>query len=412
MSATETIADTVWLLAALLGHGVLWVEVVNRSHGLNWARKLIDALTAVSGVLVVGMPIYAVTLALASENPLGVNWFRWYSAGCVVVLLIFGFTRITQRWRDPHRQRPVASFETEVVSLGKKLGAAATGSARLAQIARLPGNQLLKLHVERHEHHLAGLPVEAEGLRIAHLTDLHMSGRLGIEYFREVVRIANAWEPDLVCITGDIVEHTPQLEWIDSTLGELRSQYGTFFVLGNHDLKELDPVELRKRLLDAGLTHLGGQTLEIDLASGTKSPPLNRSDSGAQRSKKIEVAESFGTGSKITLCGDERPWLPAAPPLDDASRFTLALVHTPDRFEWACEQGIDLVLAGHTHGGQVCFPWFGPLLCPSRHGVRYASGLFHHEGTTMHVSRGTGSLFPLRYNCPPELGLLTLRCQS
>ncbi len=66
------------------------------------------------------------------------------------------------------------------------------------------------------------------------------------------------------------------------------------------------------------------------------------------------------------------------------------------------------MLAGHLHGGQVCMPFLGAILAPSLYGVRYASGVFTRGKTVMHVSRGTGSLTPVRYNCPPEISLLTL----
>ena len=64
--------------------------------------------------------------------------------------------------------------------------------------------------------------------------------------------------------------------------------------------------------------------------------------------------------------------------------------------------------AGHTHGGQIRLPIVGPIVAPSRYGVKYASGLFHEPPTLMHVSRGVCGVHPLRFNCPPELALLTL----
>ena len=67
------------------------------------------------------------------------------------------------------------------------------------------------------------------------------------------------------------------------------------------------------------------------------------------------------------------------------------------------------MLAGHLHGGQVCFPVVGPFLSPSRNGVKYASGTFEAGGTVMHVSRGTCGEFPLRLNCPPEISKIVLR---
>jgi predicted MPP superfamily phosphohydrolase len=68
------------------------------------------------------------------------------------------------------------------------------------------------------------------------------------------------------------------------------------------------------------------------------------------------------------------------------------------------------MLAGHTHGGQICFPLIGPILAPSHYGVRYAAGTFDLPPTLMHVSRGVSGLQPLRFNCPPELAKLVLRC--
>jgi predicted MPP superfamily phosphohydrolase len=89
--------------------------------------------------------------------------------------------------------------------------------------------------------------------------------------------------------------------------------------------------------------------------------------------------------------------------------FRVLLAHTPDRFTWARSENFDLVLAGHTHGGQLRFPLIGPVVCPSWHGTKYACGYFYKEPTLMHVSRGTGSLFPLRLDCPPEITRLVLK---
>lgn len=363
-----------WSLA-FVGHGALGVEVVNRVHGYGWRRKLVDAATVACGIALLAIPL-AVAWRLRAEGPdaalaVGYAWL------CLVGLAAIVVGRVVLR-SDPHRDRLTQTTSTETLDLAERLGDRATGSATVRRLASLPGNQLLQPRVERLDVPLERLPAECEGLRVAHLTDLHMSGRLGIDYFKEAVRVVNDWSPDLVAVTGDIVEHTPQLEWVGPTLGELRARLGACFVLGNHDEK-VESAELRRRLVGAGLTDLGGGE------AGT-----------------IDEAQ-------LTLCGDERPWFGGAPRLAGDEAFTLCLAHTPDRFADAARSGVDLVLAGHCHGGQVCFPLLGPLLCPSRHGVRYAAGTFRSGRTVMHVSRGTGSLFPLRYLCPPEVTLLTLR---
>jgi predicted MPP superfamily phosphohydrolase len=92
------------------------------------------------------------------------------------------------------------------------------------------------------------------------------------------------------------------------------------------------------------------------------------------------------------------------------SCYTILLGHTPDFVLDAKRHGIDLVLSGHTHGGQICLPFFGPLLTRTRLGPRYARGLFHFGKTTLYVNRGLGTiLYPYRFNCPPEITVIDLK---
>ncbi|TWT96002.1 putative metallophosphoesterase [Botrimarina colliarenosi] len=366
-----------WFLA-FIGHGALWVELVNRLHGLGWNRKLIDFFTQLCGAACCGLPLVAAAiLLLRSPGEAAPSWLVAYAWLSIAALAVVAVTRVGLHW-DPSRDRRTKITRVVPVELHAKLGRGATRDRTLDRIATLPGNTLLRPQLEHLTVPLERLPKPLEGLRVAHLTDLHMSGRLTEAYFAELVDEVNAWRPDLVCVTGDIVEHTPQLEWVDTTLGRLESTLGSYFVLGNHDAK-IDAAELRRRLAEAGLVDVGGLLAAVERQ-----------------------------GETITLCGDERPWFVAEPPLTGAESLVLCLAHTPDRFGWAVRQSVDLVLAGHNHGGQVCFPAIGPLLCPSRHGVRYAAGTFRRGRTVMHVGRGSGSLFPLRYNCPPEVALLTL----
>jgi predicted MPP superfamily phosphohydrolase len=201
------------------------------------------------------------------------------------------------------------------------------------------------------------------------------------------VRLANEWSPDLVALTGDLVDDTRYIEWIPDTLGQLRGKHGCYFVLGNHD-KRVDEVKLRETLVTSGLVDLGSRT------------------------RRIAVG-----GRQMLLAGNERPWFGTAPTLSPCPEIErterplrIALAHSPDQFAWARKNDVDLLLAGHTHGGQIQVPGVGPLWAPSHRGVKYASGTFHKNPTTMHVSRGLSGLTPLRINCPPELTLLVLRC--
>ncbi len=142
---------------------------------------------------------------------------------------------------------------------------------------------------------------------------------------------------------------------------------------------------LRERLRNLGLVDLGGRWIELE-----------------------------HRGAKMVLAGNELPWFPPAADMQTCrttrdGSLRILLSHSPDQFEWAQRWKFDLMLAGHLHGGQVCFPVVGPILAPSRNGVKYASGTFEAGGTVMHVSRGTCGEFPLRLNCPPEISKIVLR---
>ena len=255
--------------------------------------------------------------------------------------------------------------------------------------SRLPGNQFLQFEVRTLEVELPRLPPELDGLSLVHLTDFHMAGHVGKPYFEEVIRQANRLDADLVLITGDILDDEQCLPWLE-LLGELQSRLGVYFVLGNHDYRVCPVEQLREMLAERGLTNVAG-THQL----------ISHND------------------HHILLAGNELPWhrepvaqddLPC--PAQSSRILSIALSHTPDEFDWAREYGFDLLLAGHLHGGQIRVPLIGPVLSPSRYGVRYSGGTFFQSPTVLHVSRGLSGMMPLRFNCPPELAKLVLRRQS
>jgi uncharacterized protein len=116
-------------------------------------------------------------------------------------------------------------------------------------------------------------------------------------------------------------------------------------------------------------------------------------------------------GEPLVVIGHEGPWFHPEPDLRScpSEPFRLCLSHTPDNIRWARRAGVDLMLSGHVHGGQIRFPLFGSVLVPSRYGRRYDCGVFDEAPTLLHVSRGLSGDHPLRYRCRPEVTLLTLR---
>jgi predicted MPP superfamily phosphohydrolase len=194
-------------------------------------------------------------------------------------------------------------------------------------------------------------------------------------------------DADLVAITGDFVENVRYLDWVREVLSRVQSRYGVYYVLGNHDKRLRDAAPLRRALSDAGLIDLGGRWV------------------------KVEVR-----GEPLILAGNELPWFRPPAPMEDcpgvaggARPLRVLLAHTPDQLPWARSFDFDLMLAGHTHGGQIRFPIIGPLVVPSRYGAKYAAGAFYEDPTLLHVTRGVSSLEPLRFRCPPELARLVLQ---
>ena len=107
------------------------------------------------------------------------------------------------------------------------------------------------------------LPPQLEGLTIAHLSDLHMTGHLTQPFYDAVVDQANALQPDLIVITGDIAEKVACLDWIAPTLGRLQAKHGKFFILGNHEMRLPDVAPLRQALGEAGIFDISSRAERI-----------------------------------------------------------------------------------------------------------------------------------------------------
>jgi uncharacterized protein len=386
--------EVLLLIIGGIGHLVLWVALVNRIHALGIHRIWIDLLTGICGLMLVGVPA-AIFIAVlnpfssdaAPPRPLFSVTAWSYIIGCSVLAIVSAF----QRWqwrRHSERTGSLLSNHTSHSRPSAEAKRELTAPGIPTWLSQLPFNDVLDLCLQEKRLAIPRLTVDHDGIRIVHISDLHMSGRLTKAYYRRVVEMVNDCNADLVALTGDIVERKRCIDWIPETLGKLRAQGGVYYVLGNHDLN-VDEHRLKAALADAGLIHVGGICRPLAVR-----------------------------GTSMILAGNELPWYePAAnmndcPPHDGAGLpLRVVLSHSPDQFAWAQACDVDLVMAGHVHGGQVRLPLLGPITAPSLHGVRYVSGVFRAGNTVMHVSRGTGSLTPLRYDCPPEIALLRL-CSS
>lgn len=379
-------------LAALVGHIAITVWLFNRVHARPWRRKIVKTLEKVlllaSFMISLLLAWQLLQVATAFDLWLRSTWLlQIYAALCWLAALA-----AIPLWVVPKllERTPAALLtnDTTTVDVLERIEERPLVGVAAKLLFHFPGNEILRLGIHTKTIQLTRLPTELSGLRIAHLSDLHMTGQLGKAFYDVVVDETNALAPDLVVITGDILEKTKCLPWIMPTLGRLRAREGKYFVLGNHEQRLPEAGELRAALTEAGLIDLGSRCLSVSLR-----------------------------GAEVTLAGTEVPWFGTSPEMpavcgsEEAGQtpFRMLLSHSPDQFFWAQAQSIDLMLAGHTHGGQIRIPYIGAVVAPSNYGFRYAGGLYHQGTTVLHVSRGLAGIQPIRLNCLPEIALLILK---
>jgi hypothetical protein len=243
-----------------------------------------------------------------------------------------------------------------------------------------------RLVVERLDVAIEGLGRAFEGYRIAFLSDFHYSAVVPDWWVAGAVSTAMDLQPDLVLLGGDYVSHRVQFaSSLVPLLRPLAARDGVFGVLGNHD-HYVGADRVRAALRDAGVVELRNAHALV-----------RRGDA---------VFAVAGVGDLQYDVIDFRSALAGVP--GGAPRVVLS--HHPDVFaHWPAELRLDLMLAGHTHGGQAHLPLLGPPYVPSEFGFRYLAGHFREGARQLYVTRGVGVITaPFRWKCPPEATLLVL----
>ena len=378
-----TAALLLLLAGAALGHFAIMLASHNWWYGQAMPRRVSATIHAMHGVVLFGaLVLFWLVYGFAILAPFETG--QWLVAGYVAVCWVVGFVvapAIT--WRRHRRRVPslVRSVQSKVVNIAKELGGPPAPPGISSWPAYLPGNQVFEVEFAERTLALPRLPAAWDGLTILHLSDLHFCGVPDKSFFRKVMQLAAEPVPDIVCLTGDFVDSVFYHRWVIPTLGWLRWQVGAFAVMGNHDYW-FEPKLLQRRLTRLKVNYLGNSWRQIDVR-----------------------------GEPMVVIGTEWPWAKPQPDLSacPSGPFRLCLSHTPDALPWARRAGVDLMLAGHLHGGQIRFPIVGSVLVPSRYGRRYDCGTFHEAPTTLHVSRGLGGEHPLRWGCRPEVTRFVLR---
>lgn len=240
------------------------------------------------------------------------------------------------------------------------------------------------------------LPKQFSGYRIAQVSDLH-NAQLG-KGNKKLLWMLERARPDLIAITGDLIDSrrtdlTVALDFA-AEAGKIAPCY---YVPGNHEARVPEYGRLKEGLRDRGIVVLTDEAVTIQRA-GAEITLLGVEDPSFQRGDLRRDAKKVMRGKLQGLVGQEAP-------------YTILLSHRPEWFAVYRESGVDLVLSGHTHGGQFRLPWVGGLLAPGQ-GLhpKYDGGCYAQGATSMVVSRGIGnSLFPFRFNNRPEVVLIQLK---
>ncbi len=237
--------------------------------------------------------------------------------------------------------------------------------------------------VEHLELALDRLPEAFDGIRILHLSDLHIT-KWTAELQQWSDHIAPL-KPDLAVITGDLGHRSwkwkKSLPNVQRLISAIHAPLGTYFILGNHDSLELGPA-----LAAGGAVMLVNESVIIERSG--------------QRLALIGIAQHRRSDTDI----------PAALQNVLGTDFKLMLLHYPDLIHSAAAAGVDVCLAGHTHGGQICYPDGSPIIGHDVLPPNLCTGLNRIADTWLIVNRGIGKAgLRLRLFCPPQVMMLTLR---
>jgi len=343
-------------------------------------------------------PVTPVRLTLR-DALLAAPFLWWFASSLVafVVVILFAIPRGMVggvRWllARRHAAGPEIQSPPRRQFLGRT-AAIATGAPFVAGAYGLLYGRL-NLQVTEQTIRLPRLPRAFEGFRICQLSDIHIGPFMPAEEIRKYVAIANARKPELIALTGDFVTFDPKTQQaVVDALSGLHAPFGVYGSLGNHDAWAGVEDSITGLFRQTGVRILRGANVAI----------ADRSESFNLIGVDFQSARRFGPSPPVKrLLGNIEG-------IVDPDRVNILLSHNPDTFDRAAGLGIDLSLAGHTHGGQAALEFISPEIAPSRLVTPYVAGWFHKPGGHLYVNRGIGTIFvPIRIGAPPEITIYTL----
>jgi uncharacterized protein len=272
------------------------------------------------------------------------------------------------------------------------LTAAALGAAGLV------GDSILfepnRPQLVRQELALPRWPAALDGYKVVVLSDFHYDPVFSVHPLRAAIPVVNALQPDLIVLTGDFVTEPSfgrsrrkaafASEPCARLLRQMKAQHGLWAVMGNHDAVT-DPVLIASILRSSGIQVLLNQSMPIEHAGGRFW--LSGVDDVMQGNSDLDAT--------LATVPKQEP--------------TVLLAHEPDYADFVARHPVDLQISGHSHGGQVRLPFLPPFYEPPL-ARKYVAGLYKVGPLTLYTNRGLGTVgFPIRFDCPPEITLLTIR---
>lgn len=244
--------------------------------------------------------------------------------------------------------------------------------------------------VNKYKIVLENLPQEFNGFTIVHLTDLHYGFLVPLSFAKKIINKIIGIPRDLIVCTGDYIherDNTVQIDTVLPEFGRLNAPCGVLSVLGNHD-------------------HWAGAERTIhwlDKFNQNIRHKVKCLSRGESRLWVVGAGDLWEDHLELDHIMDQIP----------ENDCKIVLAHNPDTADTYYEQKIDLFISGHTHGGQVNIPLLGTPVLPVKN-KNYSFGLKQAKnGTPVFISRGIGwAIYPVRFNCFPEIAVLTLRCTS
>ena len=388
------------VMAVFVGSQIYWYV---RARAL--VKRLVKTRTARILLIAAGLAAY---LALFLVNfgvfgrrasPTRLTWydalvsapFVWWVASSVVAFLIAilvwpvrRVARSTSALGSPGRRQFLERTASAVVAAPFVAGAYGLLYGRL------------NLEITRQRIRLARLPKAFAGFRIAQLSDIHIGPFMTEDQIRKYVRIANDLKPDLIALTGDFVtwDASTQRAVVNALTG-LHAPFGIFGCLGNHEAWSHTEDSITRMFQQVGIRILRQERVPVS-AQGESFNLIG---------VDFETRRHMSPGSEKFV----RTYLEGVESLVAPGTVNILMSHNPGTFDRAAEMGIDLSLAGHTHGGQVALEFVSPEIAPSRLVTPYVAGWFQKPGGQLYVNRGIGTIgVPMRIGAPPEITVYEL----